>query len=45
MAEKQGAKEQIDYLLPFLHDIVLDEAEGKWVEQPFHIRFGREEES
>lgn len=37
--------ERIDYLLPFLHDLVLDESEGKWVESPCYIRFGGEEES
>lgn len=37
--------ERIDYLLPYLHDLVLDESEGKWLESPLHIRFGEEEES
>lgn len=41
MSEKQET-ERIDYLLPFLHDPVLDESEGEWVESPFHIRFGSE---
>lgn len=44
MDEKQETK-RTDYLLPFLHDLVLDDIEGEWVESPLHIRFGREEES
>jgi len=31
--------ERIDYIMPYLDDLVLDEIE--WVESPFHIRFGR----
>ena len=45
MSEKQESEEMIDYLLPYLHDLVLDENKGERVAQPFHIRFGREEES
>ena len=44
MSETQDT-ERIDFLLPFLHDVVLDESEGEWVESPFRIRFGEEEES
>lgn len=37
---------RIDYLLPYLQDLVRHESECKsveWVESPFHIRFGEEE--
>lgn len=44
MPETQDT-ERIDYLLPFLHDLALDESEGEWVESPCRIRFEEEEES
>lgn len=46
MEEKQET-EGIDYVMPFLQDLVQHEDERKieWVESPLHIRFGREEES
>lgn len=39
--------EHIDYIMPYLQDLVQHENERKieWVESPLHIRFGREEES
>ena len=43
MEEKQETEEQIDYLLPYLQDLVQNENERekvKWVESPCHIRFG-----
>lgn len=42
MEEKQEA-ERIDYIMPYLQDLVQHETE--WVETPLCIRFGREEES
>ena len=36
MEEKQETEEQVDYLLPYLHEIEVERAES-----PFHIRFGR----
>lgn len=46
MPEIQGT-ERIDYIMPYLQDLVLDETKRQveWVESPLHIRFGREEES
>ena len=44
MPETQDT-ERIDYLLPFLHDLVLDASKGERVESPCHIRFEEEEES
>lgn len=44
MSDRQE-EERIDYLVPYLSDLVLDESEGEWVESPLHIRFGSEEES
>lgn len=47
MTETQGTEEQIDHLTPFLQDLVQHENKRRveWVESPFHIRFGSEEES
>lgn len=47
MDEKQETEEQIDYLLPYLQDLVQyeNEREVECVESPLHIRFGRGEES
>ena len=39
---------QIDYLLPYLHDLVQHESERervKWVESSLRVRFGEEENS
>nr|FAA03280.1 MAG TPA: hypothetical protein [Siphovirus LN-2020-2] len=36
--------ERIDYIMPYLQDLVRHENECR-VESPLHIRFGREEES
>ena len=46
MDEKQEA-ERIDYIMPYLQDLVRNENEREieWVESPLRIRFGREEES
>lgn len=43
MDEKQETEEQIDYLLPYLQDLVhkLNEIEVERAESPMHIRFGR----
>ena len=45
--EKQETEQQNDSVLPYLQDLVQDEnkREVEWVESPFHIRFGCEEES
>lgn len=43
MDEKQET-ERIDYIMPYLQDLVRHETERR-VESPLHIRFGREEES
>lgn len=32
--------ERIDYIMPYLQDLVQHECEVEWVESPFHIRFG-----
>ena len=47
MDEKQETQAQVDYLLPYLQDLVqkLNEIEVKRAKSPFHIRFGEEEES
>lgn len=45
MGEKQEPEEQVDYLPPYLQDLVQHENECARVESPLHIRFGREEES
>ena len=46
MEEKQEA-ERIDYIMPYLQDLVQHENGSRieWVESPLHIRFGREEKS
>lgn len=46
MAEIQETQ-RIDYIMPYLQDLVQqrNECEVEWVEQPFGIRFGREDES
>ena len=43
MDEKQETEEQIDYLLPYLQDLVkrLNEIEVERAKSPMHIRFGR----
>ena len=43
MDEKQETEEQIDYLLPYMQDLVqkLNEIEVEWAKSPLHIRFGR----
>lgn len=43
MDEKQETEEQIDYLLPYLQDLVqrLNEIEVERAKSPLHIRFGR----
>ena len=47
MSEKQETEKQIDYVMPYLQDLVQRENERRveWVESPLHIRFGKEEES
>ena len=42
MTEIQETKEQIDYIMPYLQDLIQheNEREAEWVESPFHIRFG-----
>ena len=42
MEEKQETEEQIDYIMPYLQDLVqkLNEIEVKKVKSPMHIRFG-----
>lgn len=44
MEEKQEI-ERIDYIAPFLQDLVRHENERRieWVESPLHIRFGHED--
>nr|FAA03676.1 MAG TPA: hypothetical protein [Siphovirus LN-2020-2] len=47
MPEKQETKERIDYLLPYLQDLVRRESwvkQVEWIESPIHIRFGDDEE-
>ena len=46
MEEKQET-ERVDYIMPYLQDLVRHENERKIesVESPLHIRFGREDES
>ena len=46
MEEKQET-ERIDYVMPYLQDLVQHDNERKieWVKSPLHISFGREEES
>lgn len=43
MDEKQETGEQVDYLLPYLQDLVqrLNEIEVERAKSPMHIRFGR----
>lgn len=45
MEEKQESEEQIDYIMPYLQDLVqkLNEIEVEKVKSPMHIRFGRQE--
>nr|FAA03790.1 MAG TPA: hypothetical protein [Siphovirus LN-2020-2] len=46
MPETQETEERINYLLPYLHDLVPHENERErveWIEQPFHIRFGEDD--
>ena len=45
MEEKQETEEQIDYIMPYLQDLVLNESmrEAEWVESPLHIRFGKKD--
>lgn len=47
MDEKQETEGQIDYMLPYLQDLVQHENAHRveWVRSPLHIRFGKEEES
>ena len=37
--------ERIDYIMPYLQDLVRHENESRieWVESPLHIRFGKED--
>lgn len=44
MEEKQET-ERINYVMPYLQDLVLHENERRieWVESPLHIRFGNED--
>lgn len=47
MSETQETA-RIDCLMPYLQDLVQHESDCErveWVESPFHIRFGNEEES
>jgi len=43
MEEKQEPEEQVDYLLPYMQDLVqkLNEIEVEKAKSPMHIRFGR----
>lgn len=47
MDEKQETEGEVDYPLPYLQDLVrkLNEIEVERAKSPFHIRFGRQEES
>lgn len=42
MDEKQETEERIDYIMPYLQDLVQheNEREVEWVESPLRIRFG-----
>lgn len=44
MEEKQET-ERIDYIMPYLHDLVQHENDLRieWVESPLRIRFGNED--
>ena len=42
MDEKQETEKRIDYIMPYLQDLVpqCNERGVEWVESPLHIRFG-----
>lgn len=46
-AELIKETERIDYIMPYLQDLVQHENRRKieWIESSMHIRFGREENS